>query len=61
LLEPLTGVSAISGTHAGGDIFPSTEDPCYQGLLSWIANRVEDSDSSNCGNCTVPNTSLCGF
>jgi hypothetical protein len=61
LLEPLSGVSAISGTHAGGDIFPSTQDPCYQNILSWIANRVEDSDSSNCGNCTLVNSLLCGF
>lgn len=61
LLEPLKGVSAISGTHAGGDVFPSTDDPCYQAILIWIANRVEDSDTPNCGSCTVPNLSLCGF
>ena len=61
LLEPLNGISAISGTHAGGDIFPNTSDPCYQSILSWIANRVENSDSSTCGSCTVADFNQCGF
>jgi len=61
LLEPLNGISAISGTHAGGDIFPNASDPCYQTMLSWLSNRVETSDSSTCGSCTVPNFNQCGF
>ncbi len=61
LLEPLNGISAISGTHAGGDIFPNASDPCYQTILSWVSNRVESSDSSTCGSCSVPDFNQCGF
>ena len=61
LLEPLNGISAISGTHAGGDIFPNASDPCYQTILSWVSNRVESSDSSSCGSCSVPDFNQCGF
>ncbi len=61
LLEPLNGISAISGTHAGGDIFPNASDPCYQTILSWVSNRVESSDSSSCGRCSVPDFNQCGF
>ena len=61
LLEPLNGISAISGTHAGGDIFPNTSDSCYQAILSWVGNRVENSDSSTCGGCSVPDFNQCGF
>lgn len=61
LLEPLNGVSAISGTHAGGDIFRSTGDACYQTILSWIANQVDNTTMQGCGVCTPPSISQCGF
>ncbi len=61
LLEPLNGISAISGTHTGGDIFPNQNDVCYQAILSWISTRVDDTNASSCGRCTVPTISACGF
>ncbi|MCG8381016.1 MAG: hypothetical protein MJA28_02170 [Gammaproteobacteria bacterium] len=61
LLEPLNGISAISGTHTGGDIFPNENDGCYQAILSWIATRVNEETADSCGRCTVPTISACGF
>ena len=61
LLEPLQGVSSISGTHTGGDIFPDTTDPCYQAIFSWISTRVDDRNSSSCGVCTAAALASCGF
>jgi len=61
LLEPLQGISAISGTHTGGDIFPNKGDLCYQAVLGWISNRVEKEDSPRCGQCLPVEPSRCGF
>ena len=61
LLEPLQGVSSITGTHTGGDIFPDTGDACYVAIHDWISNQVEASDSTACGQCTVPDTASCGY
>ncbi|MDQ7074912.1 MAG: hypothetical protein Q9O24_07100 [Gammaproteobacteria bacterium] len=61
LLEPLQGISAISGTHTGGDIFPNKNDLCYQAVLSWITTRVEQQDSPRCGQCQPVELSRCGF
>lgn len=61
LLEPLQGVSAISGTHTGGDIFPDNTDQCYQAIFSWISTRVDDRNSSSCGVCTAAALASCGF
>lgn len=61
LLEPLQGVSSISGTHTGGDIFPTTGDACYVAIHDWISTQVEASDSSACGQCVAPDTAACGY
>jgi hypothetical protein len=61
LLEPLNGISAISGTHTGGDIFASTTDPCYKAIRAWISNRVEDEAGAGCGVCSAPEPGQCGF
>ncbi|MCH8958011.1 MAG: hypothetical protein IIA05_06795 [Proteobacteria bacterium] len=61
LLEPLQGVSSISGTHTGGDIFPDSADLCYQAIFSWISTRVDDRNSSSCGVCTAVALASCGF
>lgn len=61
LLEPLEGVSSISGTHTGGDIFPGTGDACYVAIHDWISTQVEASDSSSCGQCVAPDTAACGY
>jgi len=61
LLEPLTGSASITGTHTGGDIFPGTQDACYAAMLQWVSRRVDDASSSNCGVCTAPAVSGCGF
>lgn len=61
LLEPLQGVSSISGTHTGGDIFPDTTDQCYQTIFSWISTRVDDRNSSSCGVCVAAALASCGF
>lgn len=61
LLEPLQGVSSITGTHTGGDILPTTGDACYVAIHDWISNQVEASDSSACGQCVVPDTAVCGY
>lgn len=61
LLEPLQGVSSISGTHTGGDIFPDSADQCYQAIFSWISTRVDDRNSSSCGVCTAVVLASCGF
>ena len=60
LLEPLNGISAISGTHTGGNIFPDTGDACYEAIINWIANQVDDT-MQGCGVCTEPNITQCGF
>jgi hypothetical protein len=61
LLEPLQGVSSISGTHTGGDIFPDTGDACYQAIEEWASVRVEDSGAATCGFCTPIDISSCGY
>jgi hypothetical protein len=61
LLEPLEGVSSITGTHTGGDIFPDTADQCYQAIFSWISTRVDDRNSSGCGVCVAAALASCGF
>jgi hypothetical protein len=61
LLEPLRGISSITGTHTGGDILPDTGDACYVAMQSWISTRVDDTDSSSCGFCTPPSLGTCGF
>lgn len=61
LLEPLTGQSAISGTHTGGDIFPGTNDACYRVVRDWIALAVDSEDSTSCGVCVPVNVAQCGF
>ncbi len=61
LLEPLQGVSSITGTHTGGDIFPSTGDACYVAIHDWISNQVEASDSSACGQCVATDPASCGY
>lgn len=61
LLEPLQGVSSISGTHTGGDIFPDIGDACYVAMHNWISTQVEASDSSACGQCVAPDPQSCGY
>lgn len=61
LLEPLQGVSAVSGTHTGGDIFPSTSDACYGSIQQWIATRVDDSEGTSCGFCAPIDIGSCGY
>jgi hypothetical protein len=61
LLEPLQGVFAITGTHTGGDIFPSTSDPCFQAIQAWISVRVDDEEAASCGFCTPPPLPECGY
>ena len=61
LLEPLQGISSITGTHTGGDIFPDTGGACYVAIQNWISTRVDDTDSSSCGFCTPPSLGTCGF
>jgi hypothetical protein len=61
LLEPLQGESSISGTHTGGDIFPTTGDACYQAVFQWASTRVSDTDSESCGICATIDTSVCGY
>lgn len=61
LLEPLSGISAISGTHTGGDIFPSTGDACYTAIRDWIDNTVDDANAGACGACSAPTLASCGF
>lgn len=61
LLEPLAGTSSITGSHTGGDIFPSAADACYVSIRNWIANPVSDDTSPQCGVCTVPNFAQCGY
>jgi hypothetical protein len=41
LLEPLAGTFSITGSHAGGDIFPNELDANYLAILSWISNPEE--------------------
>lgn len=36
VLEPLAGSFSLTGSHAGGDIFPDTADPNYTAIISWI-------------------------
>jgi hypothetical protein len=45
LLEPLAGAQSIVGSHAGGDIFPSTADVNYNTILAWISTRVQAPNS----------------
>jgi hypothetical protein len=61
LLEPLQGVFSITGTHTGGDIFPSELDPCYIAIRNWIALRVDDEQGSACGFCAPPPLPECGY
>lgn len=61
LLEPLSGISAISGTHTGGDIFPGTGDACYAAILDWASRSVDDANAVACGACTAPTLADCGF
>lgn len=61
LLEPLVGVSTISGVHTGGDIFPNTADACYVAMRDWITTRVSRREDPACGVCTVPALATCGF
>jgi len=61
LLEPLTGTSSITGSHTGGDIFTSQGDACYIAIRNWIANPVDDQTSPQCGLCTPPNLTQCGY
>lgn len=61
LLEPLQGVFSITGTHTGGDIFPSVDDACYQAIREWISVRVEDEQAASCGFCTPPALPECGY
>ncbi len=61
LLEPLQGVFSITGTHTGGDIFPSEADPCYAAIRDWVSVRVDDSSSTTCGFCSPPDLSACGY
>ena len=61
LLEPLQGISSVTGTHAGGDIFPNTSDACYGAMLQWISNRVDDAEGAGCGGCAAVNVAGCGF
>lgn len=42
LLEPLSGTSSLTGSHAGGDIFASTSDQHYQRILQWVSNPVSE-------------------
>jgi hypothetical protein len=41
LLEPLAGTFSITGSHAGGDIFPDQSDPNFVVILSWISSPEE--------------------
>lgn len=61
LLEPLQGVFSITGTHTGGDIFPSVDDPCYLAIRNWISVRVEDEEATSCGFCALPPLPECGY
>lgn len=61
LLEPLQGSASVTGTHTGGDIFPSTGDVCYQTIRTWISQRVEDEYAETCGSCTLPDLTQCGY
>lgn len=45
LLEPLAGAQSIVGSHAGGDIFPSTLDANYLTIFTWVANRIQGPSS----------------
>ena len=45
LLEPLAGSQSIVGSHAGGDIFPSTLDANYLTIFTWISNRIQGPSS----------------
>ena len=60
LLEPLAGTSSITGSHTGGDIFPSTTDQCYLAIQDWINTVVTDQSSPLCVPCTVQPTT-CGY
>lgn len=61
VLEPMQGVSSITGTHTGGDIFPSPADSCASALLDWISIRVDDSAAATCGACVPPELASCGY
>lgn len=61
LLEPLQGVFSVTGTHTGGDIFPSTQDACYLAIRDWISIRVEDAEAASCGFCVPPDLAACGY
>ncbi len=61
VLEPLQGVSSISGTHTGGDIFPDTADSCYQAIFDWMSLRVDVNDNASCGFCTPVAIAACGY
>lgn len=61
LLEPLQGISSVTGTHTGGDIFPDTGDACYVAIHEWINKRVDASDSESCGGCVAPDVETCGY
>lgn len=61
VLEPLQGVSSISGTHTGGDIFPDTVDACYQAIFDWMSLRVSADDDASCGFCTPVALASCGY
>ena len=61
LLEPLQGISSITGTHTGGDIFPDNSDACYQAIFDWISLRVDDQNGASCGFCTAAALASCGY
>lgn len=58
LLEPLAGTSSITGSHTGGDIFPSNGDACYAAINAWISTVVDDQAS--CVPCGGPPAG-CGY
>lgn len=60
LLEPLAGTSSITGSHTGGDIFPSTADPCYATIYTWISTVVSDQSDPACVPCGAAPTG-CGY
>jgi len=60
LLEPLAGTSSITGSHTGGDIFPSTSDQCYLAIQDWINTVVEDQTSPLCVPCGAA-PAACGY
>ena len=61
LLEPLQGISSVTGTHTGGDIFPTTSDACYETIIDWVSKRVDSEDSGSCGLCAPVVAASCGY